>query len=69
MKQIFPSKAHFLKEQQNLMNEIFPDDKDGIQISIPEDVDLKSKKDAKISKGGKELIDKINKIDDGKKDA
>jgi hypothetical protein len=69
MKQIFPSKAHFLKEQQNLMNEIFPDDKDGIQISIPEDADLKSKKDAKISKGGKDLIDKINKIDDGKKDA
>jgi hypothetical protein len=69
MKQIFPSKAHFLKEQQNLMNEIFPDDKDGIQISIPEGVDLKSKKDAKISKGGKELIDKINKIDGEKKDA
>ena len=51
------------------MNEIFPDDKDGIQISIPEDVDLKSKKDAKISKGGKELIDKINKIDEEEKDA
>ncbi len=56
MKQIFPSKAHFLKEQQNLMNEIFPDDKDGIQISIPEEVDLKSKKDPKISKEGKRLI-------------
>ena len=51
------------------MNKIFPDDKDGIQISIPEDTDLKNKKDAKISKGGKELIDKINKIDEEEKDA
>ena len=26
MKQIFPSKKHFLKEQQTLLKELFPDD-------------------------------------------
>ena len=63
MKQIFPSKGHFLKEQHNLMNELFPEDKDGIQISIPDEEDLKGKKDLKISKEGKKLIEHSRKLD------